>query len=90
MYMETGIIRENRVINCFDLYPNQDLDLYLRSHERAHGSDDWFEIANLTKNDIKTIKELLKSNEEKKFLSDLKENDTIDILLHFNVFIKNG
>lgn len=89
MYMETGIIRDNKVINSFDFYPNQDLDLYLRSHERAKGGDDWFAIT-LKKEDIKTIKSLLKTKEEKKFLSDLKENDVIDILLHFSIIVKNG
>lgn len=90
MYYEIGIIRENRVIDATDLYPNQDLDLYLRSHERAQGSDDWFEIANLTKKDIKTIEDLLQSDEEKEFLGSLKEDDILDILLHFGVIIKNG
>ena len=89
MYMETGIIRDNKVINSFDFYPNQDLDLYLRSHERSKGGDDWFSIA-LKKEDIETIKSLLKTTEEKKFLSNLKENDVIDILLHFSIIVKNG
>ena len=89
MYMETGIIRNRRVIDSFDFYPNEDLDIYLRSHERGIGNDDWFAIANLTKKEISTIKSLLKTEEEKKYLSKLKEGDTIDILLHFGVIILN-
>lgn len=90
MYMETGIIRDNKVVNSFDFYPNEDLDIYLRSHERGEGNDDWFAIANLTKEEISTIKSLLKTDKEKKCLSQLKEGDTIDILLHFGVIVLNG
>lgn len=90
MYMETGIIRNNKVVNSFDFYPNEDLDIYLRSHKRGKGNDDWFAIANLTKEEISTIKSLLKTNEEKKYLSQLEEGDTIDILLHFGIIILNG
>lgn len=49
MYMETGIIRNNKVINSFDFYPSEDLDIYLRSHERGKGNNDWFAIANRQK-----------------------------------------
>lgn len=90
MYMETGIIRDKLVISSFDFYPNEDLDIYLRSHERGDGDDDWFAITNLTKEEISTIKSLLKTDEEKKYLSQLEEGDTIDILLHFGVIILNG
>lgn len=90
MYMETGIIRNNKVIDSFDFYPSEDLDIYLRSHERGKGNDDWFAIANLTKEEISIIKSLVKTEEEKKYLSQLKEGDTIDVLLHFGVIISNG
>ena len=66
MYMETGIIRNNKVINSFDFYPNKNLDIYLRSHERGRGDDQWFAIANLTKEEVSTIKSLLETKEEKK------------------------
>ena len=85
VYYETGIIRNNKVIKNFDFCPNKDLDLYLRSHERSKGSDDWFSIANLTKDEVKKINDL----DTEKVLAELKEGDTIDILLHFTIRI-NG
>ena len=90
MYMETGIIRANKIIDSFEFRPNADLDIYLRSHERGLGDDQWFAIADLTEKEIEIIKSLLKTDEEKKYLSQLKEGDTIDILLHFGVIILNG
>lgn len=88
MYMETTIIRNNKQIADFEFSPNEELNLYLRSHERAQGGDDWFYINSLTNEEVKTIKGLCKNYEEKELLSILKEGDGIDILLHFYVYIK--
>ena len=66
MYMETSIIRGMKEIDYFEFYPNQELDIYLRAHERAEGGSDWFGIHNLTENEISTIKSLLKTEDEKK------------------------
>ena len=88
MYMETTIIRDNKQIADFEFSPNEELSLYLRSHERAKGGDDWFYINSLTNEVVKTIKNLCKHYEEKELLSILKEGDVIDILLHFYVYIK--
>lgn len=88
MYMETTIIRDNKQIADFEFSPNEELSLYLRSHERARGGEDWFYINNLTNEEVKTIKDLCKHYEEKELLSILKEGDGIDILLHFCVYIK--
>ena len=87
--METTIIRDNKQIADFEFSPNEELSLYLRSHERARGGDDWFYINSLTDEEVKTIKNLCKHYEEKELLSILKEGDGIDILLHFYVYI-NG
>ena len=86
--METTIIRDNKQIANFEFSPNEELDLYLRGHERSHGGEDWFYINDLTKKEVKTIKNLCKHYEEKELLSILKEGDGIDILLHFCVYIK--
>lgn len=88
MYMETTIIRDNKQIANFEFSPSEELDLYLCSHERARGGDDWFYINSLTNEEVKTIKDLCKHYEEKELLSILKEGDGIDILLHFCVYIK--
>lgn len=88
MYMETTIIRDNKQIANFEFSPSEELDLYLRSHERARGGDDWFYINSLTNEEVKTIKSLCKTEEEKKLLSILKEGDGIDIMLHFYVYVK--
>lgn len=88
MYMETTIIRDNKQIANFEFSPSEELDLYLCSHERARGGDDWFYINSLTNEEVKTIKNLCKHYEEKELLSILKEGDGIDILLHFCVYIK--
>ena len=88
MIMETTIIRGMRHIADFNLAPNQDLDLYLRGHERAHGGEDWFYINDLTQKEVKTIKGLCKTEEEKELLYILKEGDGIDIMLHFYVYVK--
>lgn len=90
MYMETTIIRGNKQIANFDFAPNEELDLFLRGHDRARGGDDWFIIENLTKSDIKFIKNNLKTEDEIKYLSDIQENDGIDVLLHFCVYVING
>lgn len=86
--METTIIRDNKQIANFEFSPSEELDLYLCSHERARGGDDWFYINSLTNEEVKTIKNLCKHYEEKELLSILKEGDGIDILLHFCVYIK--
>lgn len=86
--METTIIRDNKQIANFEFSPSEELDLYLCSHERARGGDDWFYINSLTNEEVKTIKDLCKHYEEKELLSILKEGDGIDILLHFCVYIK--
>lgn len=88
MYFETSIIRNNKIIAEFDLYPNEDLSLYLRSHNRIRGDDQWFCISDLTDTDIQTIMSLCKNEEEKRLLGELKKGDMIDILLHFSVYIK--
>ena len=88
MYMETTIIRDNRQIANFEFSPNEELSLYLRSHERARGENDWFYINSLTDEEIKTIKFLCKQDKEKELLSVLKKGDGIDILLHFCIYIK--
>lgn len=90
MQYETTIIRENKRIADFTLAPNQELDLFFRSHERSYGDDQWFCIPDLTKEDVKTINSLCETDEEKELLGDIKEGDMIDILLHFYVYVKNG
>ena len=89
MYMETSIIRENKIIADFEFEPNEELSLYLRSHIRSRGGDDWFIISNLTRYDIKEVKSLCKSKIEKDLFKDLKAGDSIDILLHFCVYVKH-
>ena len=89
MYMETSIIRENKIIADFEFEPNEELSLYLRSHILGKGGDDWFIISNLTRYDVKKIKSLCKSKMEKDLFKNLKAGDSIDILLHFCVYI-NG
>ena len=90
MFFETTIIRDNRQIADFEFSPSEELGLYLRSHDRIRGGDDWFCIPDLTKEDISEINSLCKTEEEKELLSILKEGDMIDILLHFYVYVKNG
>lgn len=89
MMFETTIIRGNKQIKNFEISPNEKLDLYLRGHERGKGGDDWFDISNLTKKEVEIIKGYCKSQEEKDAFNNLQEGDTIDILLHFYVYI-NG
>ena len=89
MMFETTIIRGNRQIANFDLYPNEELGLFFRAHERGSGGDDWFCIPDLTQEDIETINSLCETDEEKELLGDIKEGDMIDILLHFYVYVKN-
>lgn len=90
MFFETTIIRENRQISDFEFSPSEELGLYLRSHDRIEGGDDWFCIPNLTEEDINKINSLCKTGEETELLSILEEGDMIDILLHFYVYVKNG
>ena len=88
MYFEQAIIRGNRQLRNDEYSPNEELGLYLRSHIRGRGGDDWFSIENLTRYDVKTIKSLCENKIEKDIFKDLKAGDSIDILLHFCVYIK--
>ena len=88
MYFETTIIRDNRQIADFEFSPNEELNLYLRSHDRIIGDDSWFCISDLTKKDIAEIQNLCERKDEKELFEGLKEGDSIDILLHFCVYIK--
>ena len=86
--METTIIRENKHVADFEFCPNEELDIYLRSHPRSHGGDDWFYINDLTEEEVKTIKRLCKHHEETELLEPLQAGDGIDIMLHFYIYIK--
>ena len=88
MELEIAILRENKMIGDFRISPNEDLDLYLRSHERGEGDDQWFYISNLKQKEITKIQKLCKTEEEKELFGELKEDDTLDIILHHYVYIK--
>lgn len=88
MYHETTIIRRNKQIANFEYCPNADLDLYLRSHPRSRGGEDWFIIDDLTEKDVKTIKSLCKHHEEIELLESLQVGDGLDILLHSYIYVK--
>lgn len=88
MELEIGILRENKIVGDFSISPNEDLSLYLRSHERGEGDDQWFYIANLKQKEIDEIQKLCKTEEEKELFEELKEDDTLDIILHYYVYIK--
>lgn len=88
MYFEQTIIRDNKQIRDDEYSPNEELGLYLRTHDRISGGEDWFDISKLSEKEVKTIKSLCKSKIEKEIFKNLKAGDSIDVLLHFCVYIK--
>ena len=88
MYFEQTIIRDNKQIRDDEYSPNEELGLYLRTHDRISGGEDWFDISKLSEKEGKTIKSLCKSKIEKEIFKNLKAGDSIDVLLHFCVYIK--
>lgn len=88
MYFEQTIIRDNKQIRNDEYSPNEELGLYLRSHDRISGGEDWFDISKLSEEEVKTIKSLCKSKIEKEIFKNLKTGDSIDVLLHFCVYVK--
>lgn len=88
MYFEQTIIRDNKQIRDDEYSPNEELGLYLRTHDRVSGGENWFDISKLTEKEVKTIKSLCKSEIEKKIFKNLKAGDSIDVLLHFCVYVK--
>lgn len=88
MYFEQTIIRGNRQLRNDEYSPNEELGLHLRAHDRVSGGEDWFDISKLTEKEVKTIKSLCKSKIEKDIFKNLKAGDSIDILLHFCVYVK--
>ena len=87
MYHETTIIRGNKQISNFEYCPNADLDLYLRSHPRSRDGEDWLIIDDLTEEDVQTIKDLCRNQEEKELLEPLQPGDGIDIMLHSYLYV---
>ena len=88
MYFEQTIIRDNKQIRNDEYSPNEELGLYLRTHDRISGGEDWFDISKLSEEEVKTIKSLCKSKIEKEIFKNLKTGDSIDVLLHFCVYVK--
>ena len=88
MYFEQTIIRNNKQLRNDEYSPNEELSLHLRSHNRINGGEDWFDISKLSEKEVKTIKSLCKSKIEKEIFKNLKEGDSIDVLLHFCVYVK--
>lgn len=88
MIFEQTIIRGNKQVRNDEYSPNEKLSLHLRGHNRVSGGDDWFDISKLTKDEVKTIKDLCQNDIEKEIFEDLKVNDSIDVLLHFHVYVK--
>ena len=88
MYFEQTIIRDNKQIRDDEYSPNEELGLYLRTNDRINGGEDWFDISKLSEKEVKTIKSLCKSKIEKEIFKNLKEGDSIDVLLHFCVYVK--
>ena len=60
---------------------NYDILSYLRTHETRQGYDDWYDIT-IAQKDIQTLMTLVRTKEENKFISGLKEGDIIDIIEH--------
>ena len=60
---------------------NYDILSYLRTHETRQCYDDWYDIT-IAQKDIQTLMTLVRTKEENKFISGLKEGDIIDIIEH--------
>jgi len=92
-YFETTIINYNSDgtydRNDFEISVNEDLYNYLTCHPNQNsGGEDWFDIQ-LNHKDVKNIRELCKTNEEKQLIGEkIQDGSIIDILIHRGILIK--
>lgn len=63
----------------FDVKVNYNIINYLRQFNTT--GECWYDVK-LTKKDINNLKKFIKTDDERKFINKIKENDLIDILEH--------
>lgn len=76
MYYELEITLNDEYI---DVKVNYNIITFFRQFNTTN--ECWYDVK-LNKNDIKSLKNLVKTDSEKEFIDKIKENQTIDILEH--------
>ena len=87
-YFEMSLYHKETGNVEFDISVNEGLYYFFTGHGNSHSmGEDWFDIT-LNQRDVKVIKELCKTNEEKQLIGkNVREGTIVDILIHRTIKI---